>query len=55
MTATAAESLAGTASGSEGIREDVGWVWGGWGRYSEANGHSRGGGCVDCWAKNGEK
>eukprot|EP00956_Cyclotella_meneghiniana_P011807 scaffold16618_cov43-Cyclotella_meneghiniana.AAC.1 len=45
----------GTATGSEGIREGVGRVWGGWGRYSEANGHGRGGGCVDRWAKNGEK
>ena len=48
-------TAAGTAAGSEGIREGVGWVWGGWGRYSEANGHGRGGGCVDRWAKNGEK
>eukprot|EP00956_Cyclotella_meneghiniana_P036686 scaffold129022_cov67-Cyclotella_meneghiniana.AAC.3 len=45
----------GTAAGSEGIGEGVGWVWGGWGRYSEANDHGRGGGCVDRWAKNGEK
>ena len=36
-------TAAGTASGSEGVREGVGWVWGGWGRYSEAAGHGRGG------------
>eukprot|EP00956_Cyclotella_meneghiniana_P008256 scaffold10985_cov49-Cyclotella_meneghiniana.AAC.1 len=48
-------TAAGTAAGSEGIREGVGWVWGGWGCYSEANGHGRLGGCVDRWAKKGEK
>eukprot|EP00956_Cyclotella_meneghiniana_P012214 scaffold17334_cov57-Cyclotella_meneghiniana.AAC.1 len=32
-----------------------GVVWGGWGRYLEAADHGRGGGCVVCWAKNGEK
>ena len=42
-------TAAGTASGSEGIREGVGWVWGGWGRYSEAAGHGRGGRCVVRW------
>eukprot|EP00956_Cyclotella_meneghiniana_P032007 scaffold86043_cov36-Cyclotella_meneghiniana.AAC.1 len=44
-----------TAAGSEGIRDGVGWVWGGWGRYLEAAGHGRGGRCVVRWAKNGEK
>ena len=46
---------ADTARGSEGIREGVGWVWGGWGRYLEAAGHGRGGRCVVRSAENGEK
>eukprot|EP00956_Cyclotella_meneghiniana_P015504 scaffold23809_cov62-Cyclotella_meneghiniana.AAC.10 len=43
------------AAGRGHIRDGVGGVWKGLGRYLEAVCHGRGGGCVVRWATNGEK
>ena len=59
VTATAAESTPTTppsiVEAFVMVLVGFGGVWGGWGRYLEAAGHGRGGGCVVRWAKNGEK
>ena len=59
VTATAAESTPPTppsvAEAFVMVLVGFGVVWGGRGRYLEAAGHGRGGGCVVFWAKNGEK
>eukprot|EP00956_Cyclotella_meneghiniana_P012042 scaffold17064_cov30-Cyclotella_meneghiniana.AAC.2 len=59
VTATAAELLPLTPPSVDEafvmVLVEFGVVWGGWGCYLEAAGHGHGGGCVVCWAKNGEK